>query len=104
MIVATELAVFLRGEVWEFGALLPSLSLDEPRESHENGLVSFRVGGWKGGWLDGGEGTVAGATDIGLFDGDSAEGDQGIAGRAFVMLLKEIARPAGSCSETLFAS
>lgn len=83
--VAIELAVFRRGEATVGGELL-SLSLDtEFRESHEKGLVSFRLGG--------GGATGGGATDVtegwGLFAGDSAGGDHGIAGSAFVMLLKD---------------
>jgi len=81
--VATELAVFLLGEikgittgVWSFEALL---------ESHEKGLVSFRLNG-------------AGASDTGatatgaVFVGESicGGGDQGMAGRALVMLLKDL--------------
>ena len=45
--VATELAVFRRGDACVVGIVSLSL-LEELRESHENGLVSFRVGGGGG--------------------------------------------------------
>lgn len=92
-----ELAVFLRvegrggGEGWGSFSFSFSLSLLlEPRESHEKAFVSFLVGGGGGGeWAcGGGETTVGGTT--GLFDGESFEGDQGMAGRTLEMLLIDI--------------
>jgi len=90
--VAIELAVFLLGETTgggttgSFGVLL---------ESQANGLVSFRLtgGGGTGAGAGGGGGggTAAGATAGGLLGGEStAGGDHGIAGRALVMLLKDM--------------
>jgi hypothetical protein len=79
--VATELAVFLLGEI-RTGAGVWSLEVF--LESHENGLVNFLLIG---------AGTGAGAVGARLAEvllgGDSlvGGGDQGMAGRALVMLL-----------------
>jgi hypothetical protein len=98
--VATELAVFLRADAWGGGDVELSLSLlEEFRDSQENGLVSFLAGG-AGAGCGRGEATVL-SNGPGLFDGDSAEGDQGIVGRAFVMLLNDRVFPAGSFSDGL---
>lgn len=85
--VATELAVFLRVDKCAGGDVL-SLSLEpELRDSHENGLVSLRVGGGGGaGWL------AAAAVEgggLGLFAGASVFGDQGIEGSALVRPLND---------------
>lgn len=72
-----------------------SLSFEvELRESHEKGLVSFRVGGGGGGCaVDGDEfeggAAMAGSSGPGLLDGEAVGGDQGIAGKALVILLSE---------------
>lgn len=91
--MATELAVFRLGE--GVGCTAGG-SLEELRESHENGLLNFLpVGAGAGAEAaaaaaaaaGGGAGAVAG----GLFDRASvAGGDHGIGGSAFVMLLKDI--------------
>ena len=102
-----ELAVFRRGDGW---AVAVSLSLPvEFRESQENGLVSFRVGGGgaaveavAGG--GGGGGATAEAREFGLRDGDSAVGDHGIEGRALVMLLRDIVLLGCSFSTGLLVS
>lgn len=72
-----------------------SLSFEvELRESHEKGLVSFRVGGGGGGCdvegdeLEGGA-AMAASSGPGLLDGEAVGGDQGIAGKALVMLLRD---------------
>ena len=95
--------MFLLPVVWPAGADVLSLSLlAEFRESHVNGLVSFRVGG--GGLavpLAAGGGATAFAGGPGLFEGDSAGGDHGIDGRALVMLLSESVLPADSFSDGL---
>lgn len=79
--VATELAVFLLGETIGCAG---GCSLDEARESHEKGLVSFLP--------IGAGGAGAGATAAGVvFVGESTGGgDQGIAGKALVMLLNDL--------------
>lgn len=61
--------------------------------------MSFRVGG-PGAGCGGGE-AIALSKGPGLLDGDSADGDQGIAGRAFVMLLNDRVLLASSFSEGL---
>jgi hypothetical protein len=88
--VATELAVFLRVDGL---ACTAGGSLEELLESQENGLLNFLpVGAGAGG----GGAAAAGAASWalaagGLFDRESfAGGDQGIGGRAFVMLLKDM--------------
>jgi hypothetical protein len=105
--VAMELAVFLRGDGW---AVPVSLSLPvEFRESQENGLVSFRVGG--GGAVvefvaggGGGGGATAEVRGFGLRDGESAVGDHGIDGSALVMLLRDIVLLGCSFSTGLLGS
>jgi hypothetical protein len=82
--VATELAVFRLGETR--GSEAGVCSLEALLESHENGLVSFRPNG-------AGASGAAGATGAGaVFVGESicGGGDQGIAGNALVMLLKDL--------------
>ena len=87
-----------------------SLSLlDELRDSHENGLVSFLPGGGGGaaavvGAGAGGGGCMAAVGGLGLRDGDSAGGDHGIDGRALVMLLNEMVLLGCSFSTGLFGS
>ena len=91
--VATELAVFLRGE----GVICTAGgSLEELRESHEKGLLNFLpVGAGAGaGVVAGAEaaggGTAAGAAG-GLLDRESvAGGDHGMDGRALVRPLKDM--------------
>lgn len=80
--------MFLRGEICP---RLVSLSLLELRDNHENGLVNFREGGGGGPWAvgTGGGGAIAFDGGFGLLDGDSDEGDQGMAGKAFVILLSD---------------
>lgn len=102
-----ELAVFLRGDGCVVGTSFSLLK--EFRESHEKGPVSFRVGA--GVAVDdvvGGGGGGGGATVVtggnGLRDGDSAEGDHGIDGRALVMLLRDIVLLGGSFSTGLLGS
>jgi hypothetical protein len=81
-IVATDDAVFLRGDATG-GGVLGSL-LEELRDSQENGLVSFRVGG---GGFAGGCGGGAEIEAAGLLTGGSvAGGDQGTLGKALAML------------------
>lgn len=65
-----------------------SLSLEpELRDSHENGLVSLRVGGGgAAGWL---AAAVVDDGGLGLFEGVSGFGDQGIEGSAFVRPLND---------------
>ena len=103
--VAMELAVFLRGDGCVAGTSFSLLN--EFRESQEKGPVSFRAGG--GGAVDdvaggGGGGATAEAGGIGLRDGDSAEGDHGIDGRALVMLLRDIVLLGGSFSTGFLGS
>lgn len=89
-----------------------SLSLLELlRDSHENGLVSFLVGGGGGAATEaagagaGGGGCIAEAGGLGLRVGDSAGGgDHGIEGRALVMLLSDIVLLGCSFSVGLFGS
>lgn len=64
--------------------------------------MSFRVGG--GAFDAGGGGATAVAVGFGLREGDSEEGDQGIEGRALVMLLSDIVLPAWSLSTGLVGS
>ena len=76
------------------GDTVLSLSFEvELRESHEKGLVSFLVGGGGGCAVDGDEfeggAAMAGSSEPGLLDGDAVGGDQGIAGKALVILLSE---------------
>lgn len=83
--------MFLRGEACVGGDdwLSLSLLLDAFRDSHEKGLVSFRVGA--GGWVTGGGGEAIAAIDgPEVFEGDSVWGDQGMEGRASVMLCRDI--------------
>lgn len=56
-------------------------------ENQENGAERFRAGGLGAGC--GGGAATALFEGPGLFEGDSAEGDQAIDGRAFVMLLRD---------------
>lgn len=84
--MAIELAVFRRPVVWVCGGAESLSLLVEFRDNQENGLVSFRVGGPE--CCGGGEATAF-IDSTGLFDGDSPDGDQGIGGRAFVMLLND---------------
>lgn len=86
--VATELAVFLRGDGVTCTA---GGSLDELRESHENGLLNFLpvVAGAGAGAGAGGGGAAAGIG--GLLDRESvAGGDHGMGGRALVKLLNDM--------------
>jgi hypothetical protein len=96
-IVATELAVFLRGDGIG-GAELFSLSLlEEFRDSQEKGLVSFRVGG-------GGLGVDCGTGGAGLFKGDSmgGEGAHEAEGNALLTLPIDAVLPGCSlCMELL---
>ncbi len=102
--VATELAVFLLGDVVGGGVATTSLET-ELRDSQEKGLVSFREGATIVGAVGvavvvvgagAGAVTVIGAAavtmgDEGFLVGESfTGGDQGIDGRAFVMLLSDI--------------
>lgn len=80
--VATELAVFLLGEI-AVGGDVAVFSFVEFRESQEKGLVSFREG--PGGAAGGGA-----EVGFGCLGGDSFwPGDHGMDGRAFVMLLRD---------------
>lgn len=90
--MVVELAVLRRPVGCIFGdAPLPSLSFVEFLESQVKGLVSLRGPG--AGVCDVvvvGRGAFAGAVPTGLRAGEAGGGDQGIAGRAFVMLLRDI--------------
>lgn len=92
IIVAIELAVFRRPVGCMVGEELTSFSFDELRESQVKGLVNRRGPGAGAGCdevVTGGRGGALAGPAPGLFAGDATEGDQGIAGRALVMLLSE---------------
>jgi len=100
--VAIELAVFLLGDACTGGEVWLSLLLEVLRESHEKGLVSFRVGGCG---LGSGGGEATAANDgLGLFAGDSAGGDQGMEGKALVRPPRDSFLPDGSFSAGLCGS
>ena len=85
-----ELAVFLLGEVWDGGETSLSLSLlVEFRDSHEKGLVSFRVRGGGGAAGVGGGEAKADNDGPGLLAGGSGGGGQDIEGSALVILLSD---------------
>lgn len=84
-----------------------SFSLLELRDSQENGLVSLRAGGGAAACevaAGGGGGATAAVEGFGLREGDSELGDQGIAGSALVMLLRERVLLGGSFSGGLLGS
>ncbi len=84
-----ELAVFRRAVGWVVGRSLSLL--EEFRESQENGLVNLRVGGG-GAAVDkagAGGGTTAEWEGFGLREESLGGGDQGMEGRALVMLLRD---------------
>jgi hypothetical protein len=95
VMVATELAVFLLADGMGCTA---GGSLEELRESHENGLLNFLpvgagagAGAGTGAAAGGGGAATAAAAAGGLFDWESvAGGDHGIGGRALVRLLKDM--------------
>lgn len=91
----TELAVFRRFVVCWVGTA--SLA-DEFRDSQEKAPVSFLVGGGGCDTVVVGRGAVVAVDDApGLFAGDvPAGGDQGMEGRALVMLLRD--NVLGGCS------
>jgi hypothetical protein len=83
--VATELAVFRRGEpVLVIAEEVVFSFWPEFRDSQAKGLVIFRVGAGAGGIVVLG----AGATGL-VFGGESFEGDHGIEGRDDAILLRE---------------